>query len=94
MPPPESYWRSRANVVIGPILRSAIQERWPEARFRRELREAYPFGERAHWPYTVWLTRQRNAIALFRRATGDPDQTEQDLSDLPLFARPEIEDEV
>lgn len=27
-----------------------------------KLREAYPFGERAHWPYKVWLEEIRTAL--------------------------------
>lgn len=31
---------------------------------RALLREAYPFGERAHWPYTVWLREVRRALGV------------------------------
>ncbi len=41
------------------------------------LREAYPFGERAYWPYKVWLREQRAALA----ALAPPRQL-----DLPLFS--------
>lgn len=29
---------------------------------RVKLREAYPFGDRAHWPYKVWLEEIRTAL--------------------------------
>lgn len=47
-----SPWREIAE----PIVREIV-EKYPEdcPERRNALKEAYPFGERAHWPYTMWL---------------------------------------
>lgn len=79
----ESFWRQQSNAVIAPLFETALAEGWDEARFRGELRDAYPFGERARWPYQVWLDCQRKAVALFLIATGQ--QPSGSLEGLPLF---------
>lgn len=46
-------WRDRAKPIIARVLwehRGA-----DEATIRAALREAYPFGQRAHHPYKTWL---------------------------------------
>jgi hypothetical protein len=44
-------WRD----VAGPIIAKVIaQNRGDPKALRRALRDAYPFGERAYWPYKVW----------------------------------------
>lgn len=32
------------------------------AEAEKQLREAYPFGERRYWPYRVWLAEQGAAL--------------------------------
>jgi hypothetical protein len=48
----ESHWRVISRRVIRPII-SRWSKDCPERR--QALRDAYPFGERAHWPYQIWL---------------------------------------
>lgn len=45
-------WREKAAPIIANVL-SQYPEDCPERR--KALREAYPFGPRAHWPYKAWL---------------------------------------
>lgn len=56
-------WRSIAMRIVYETL-----ERLPEgATFKEKraaLREAYPFGERAHQPYKVWLSECRRQLKL------------------------------
>jgi len=54
-------WRDEAAPIIRRVLHNMKGR--SEAEIKRALFEAYPFGERAHWPYKVWLDeikRQRN----------------------------------
>ena len=48
----EPTWRQLAAPIIAKVL-SQYPEDCPERR--KALREAYPFGPRAHWPYKAWL---------------------------------------
>lgn len=53
-------WRDRARPIIAEALRKT--EGQPEVVRDKALRDAYPFGERKHFPYKVWLdeiSRQR-----------------------------------
>lgn len=45
-------WREHYAPIITAVLK-AHPEDTPERR--KALRDAYPAGERAHWPYKVWL---------------------------------------
>lgn len=61
-----SYWRSRSRDAC-----NAVREDWhalpiderTEAQLTVMLRDAYPFGERANYPYEAWLIEQRFALA-------------------------------
>lgn len=47
-------WRDHAATVILRVI-----DTYPdldEAALRQKIRDAYPFGEREHWPYKVWLS--------------------------------------
>ena len=47
-----SRWRQIAEPIVREIV-AQFPEDCPERR--KALKEAYPFGERAYWPYTMWL---------------------------------------
>ena len=76
----DGYWTRRARAVIDETTRAWLRERGcrrtalkdlPEreqGELLRVVRAAYPFGERAGWPYTVWLREVRD----WRRQTGPP----------------------
>lgn len=65
-------WRETAREVIGGVLEAIEAEggEWTtpkgEKATRRALREVYPFGQRKHWPYKIWLDE-------IRRQLGKPD---------------------
>jgi hypothetical protein len=50
-------WRFDAALIIERVL--AETKGQPEAAIKKALRDAYPFGERAMWPYKVWLSEIR-----------------------------------
>ena len=56
-----SRWRTQADRVIAATL-AALPPSATEAEARKALRAAYPFGERANYPYQVWLVAQREAL--------------------------------
>ena len=48
-----SSWRCVARPIIADVVRRVgLADR---SALRKALRDAYPFGERAHWPYKAWL---------------------------------------
>lgn len=51
-----SWWRSEARRVIREVLKDNPDNP------RKSVRAAYPFGERAHWPYKIWLEEIRRAL--------------------------------
>lgn len=56
-----SRWRERC----APIIRRVLLETraFPWADRKRALRQAYPWGPRAAWPYKVWCSEVRRQIA-------------------------------
>lgn len=51
--PRRKTWRERCATVIASVIYDHRGESVDE--IRKALRKAYPFGERANWPYKVWL---------------------------------------
>ncbi len=49
----DSTWRRHADKILSRLFADG---RTPTDR---EIRDAYPFGERAMWPYKVWLEEVR-----------------------------------
>jgi hypothetical protein len=56
------------------------------AEFRKALRDAYPFGERAHFPYKVWCSEQKLALARFGKPEYVPGK-QDDLLQHAITAR-------
>lgn len=55
--------------------------------FKKLLREAYPFGERAMFPYKAWCKAQKNALTqLYPNRLGKMNQMPQE----GLFNQPPI----
>jgi hypothetical protein len=50
----KSRWRQTANKVIARVVKENPD--LPEAELRNKISDAYPFGERAYHPYTIWLS--------------------------------------
>jgi hypothetical protein len=67
-------WRDHAGPIIAAVLVETVGQ--PETVIRKALRDAYPFGERAWWPYKVWcdeVRRQRGKRKKKRAAKNDQD---------------------
>lgn len=59
-----SSWRDHSREVIDQITRDmGITD--PDA-LEKAIRAAYPFGERAHWPYRVFNEEVRRHMAIVR----------------------------
>jgi len=57
-----STWKQAAKATIAKVIKEN-----PDAdykTFKKKLKEAYPFGEREHFPYKVWLECQRHTLNL------------------------------
>lgn len=49
----ESSWRPIARRVIQRVIAEVGRD--DEARLRKAISAAYPFGDRKHYPYKIWL---------------------------------------
>lgn len=54
-------WRTIAQRTITPIEHEYRDK--PLSDLKAALNEAYPFGQRRHYPYKIWCEEQRLAIA-------------------------------
>ena len=52
-----SRWREISDEVIISVMSENQDLKGKD--LRKKIREAYPFGERANWPYKMWLKRVR-----------------------------------
>lgn len=67
-------WADRADAVLAPVFQGLARDA-DDPTIATAVREAYPFGERAHHPYKAWLSRVRawkEARAAWMRAGMDP----------------------
>jgi hypothetical protein len=55
---PHRSWGDLADEILGPLF-GAMAPGTSESEIRRQVREAYPFGERKYWPYKAWIARVR-----------------------------------
>lgn len=63
-----SNWRAYSKKVIAEVTSDkGISD--PET-LEKAIRAAYPFGERAHWPYKVWLEEVRRHMIIVRDLKG------------------------
>lgn len=64
----ETRWRTHSKEVIATITRDmGIDD--PDA-LEKAIRKAYPFGERAHWPYKVFCEEVRRHMTIVRDLKG------------------------
>lgn len=56
-----STWAERAGMVIWETHKT-LPENMPLIDRKREIRKAYPWGERKGWPYKAWLQAQREYL--------------------------------
>lgn len=59
-----SIWFSRSLEVIADVHAALPSDISFEER-AKAIREAYPFGERKHHPYKMWLKAQRQYLARY-----------------------------
>jgi hypothetical protein len=53
-------WSDTATEVINRIYQQQVKSgETDKARIAKAIDEAYPFGERAMWPYKAWLAARR-----------------------------------
>lgn len=84
-----STWRQRAYAVMLETLMACRKDGKPPEETAKAIDAAYPFGERAHHPYKMWLKVRQEFFAkhgLPRR--GDHRTQEAHLND--LVARMEV----
>lgn len=60
----EMSWYDRSRAVIGRV-HETIPANATLAERRKALRNAYPFGQRAYFPYKAWCRAQREYLAKF-----------------------------
>lgn len=58
-------WRAHSTKVIRDVIRE--NPTLDESTLRKKISEAYPFGERAHHPYKIWLSEVKLQVALHFR---------------------------
>lgn len=56
-----------------------IQEGKNPAEIAKEIDAAYPFGERAMWPYKAWLSARKEFFARHGLPRRVPKSTNQDM---------------
>lgn len=56
----DSYWRTEARRIIRFLLASNPDA--DESKLSKLIRDAYPWGDRASWPYKCWLKERRLAL--------------------------------
>jgi len=68
-------WREHCAPIIARVIREHQGE--SEAEIRAALREAYPWGVRAHWPYLAWCSEVRKQLGAEARRRGEQCRQEQ-----------------
>lgn len=53
-------WRDSAGPIISEVIHRV--GRADMKKLRKELREAYPYGQRKHWPYKVWCDEVKRQL--------------------------------
>lgn len=57
-------WHDQAWMAIEAVHR-ALPETATLAERKKALKDAYPFGERAYWPYKAWCKARRQYLAKY-----------------------------
>ncbi len=68
---PLGFWRERARRTIEQVLADAKKQQLTAEQTKRAIDAAYPFGERAYYPYEAWLVERK--IALVALGLAKPD---------------------
>lgn len=59
------------------IIRNVLKdnEHSTESELKQALKDAYPFGERKHWPYKIWCDCVKRALAGRRLSETKPENS-------------------
>jgi hypothetical protein len=57
-----SPWRAAAEYTVRKALAAALERGYDRKQTQALIRSAYPFGERANYPYKVWLDTVRRML--------------------------------
>lgn len=61
-------WRDKCRPIIAAVIERFGED---ESALKRELLAAYPFGERANHPYTIWLDEIKRQLGTKKMKTGE-----------------------
>lgn len=75
-------WAQQSRDRIAQIHRSLPEDASLTAR-KKALRDGYPFGKRAYWPYKAWCKARREYLARFEK----PQLTQRQLIEAELQRR-------
>lgn len=66
-------WEAESMQIIRNVLKD--NEHSTESELKRALKDAYPFGERKHWPYKIWCGCVKRALAGRRLSETKPENS-------------------
>lgn len=66
-------WEAESMQIIRNVLKD--NEHSTESELKQALKDAYPFGERKHWPYKIWLDCVKRALAGRRLSETKPENS-------------------
>lgn len=66
-------WEAESMQIIRNVLKD--NEHSTESELKRALKDAYPFGERKHWPYKIWCNCVKRALAGRRLSETKPENS-------------------
>ena len=76
-----NHWRDHARPIIAEVI-AGFPADADEKAIRKALTHAYPYGERAMWPYKVWCDEVRRQLMARRKREHLP---QEPFDALPLF---------
>ena len=82
-------WARIARETVAEVAKSIPDDASLKDR-KAILRAAYPFGERAYWPYKAWCKAQREYLARWEASKAPPTPLFPDLKRDPVSGRPVI----
>lgn len=74
-------WRDDCAPIIAEVIERVGRD--DMKALRKELRAAFPYGERARWPYKVWLDEIRTQLGMKKRKDSAGIQEPPRHEDLP-----------
>ena len=69
-----STWRLRAAQTINQVIRENPADN--PTQLEKKIRDAYPFNERKHYPYKIWLDEVNKTMKQIRAGTRPAEATQ------------------